>query len=286
MTSAFCPAHITCFFRPIISGSIPERGSMGVGVRLGAGTTVHLYEIIGRTKIAIDGKADDAKITRHVLEHMAPGRSFEASIECGLPPGQGFGMSASGAIAAALCVSEIVGKSRTEAFEAAHTAEVVCGGGLGDVAGLMHEADVPIRTAAGLPPFGHVTDRGTVFEKMALVVLGQKLSTAGILGNDDDMRRICAAGDTAMERFLKDPAKDALFQTSNAFSLEAGIRGPKVADAMRVLEKNGIRSAMCMLGNSIFTDVPEQEVRAVLGDRGEVFSASSTSEAARLIRKA
>jgi pantoate kinase len=285
MTSAFCPAHITCFFRPDVSGSVPEKGSRGAGIRLGAGTTVHMDEIKGRTKVTVDGIADDARITKHVLEHMAPGRSFDVSAECGLPPGQGFGMSASGAIAAALCISEIAGKSRKEAFEAAHAAEVACGGGLGDVAGLMHEWDVPIRVKAGLPPFGQVTDGGIAFEKITLVVLGQKMNTAGVLADDERMRRICAAGDAAMEAFLEDATKESLFRISERFSSEADVRGPEVADTIKVLEKNGARSSMCMLGNSIFTDMPEEEVRSIL-DGGRMFSVSSTGEPARIIRKA
>ncbi|MCL2031739.1 MAG: pantothenate kinase [Methanomassiliicoccaceae archaeon] len=286
MTSAFCPAHITCFFTPAASENTLERGSRGVGVRLSLGTTVHADEITGRTKVLINGKADGARITRHVLEHMAPDRNFEVNAECGLPLGQGFGMSASGAVAAALCLSDITGKSRKEAFEAAHTAEVVCGGGLGDVAGLMHEGDVPIRIKAGLPPIGSVIDRGIVFERMTLVVLGRKLSTAGVLGDDERLRVICDAGDAAMGAFLTNGTKERLFEISGRFSAEAGVRGREVAEAMNILEGNGIRSSMCMLGNSIFTDVSDKDVEEILGDGNRMFSASSTGEPARIIRKA
>jgi len=285
MISAYCPAHITCFFRPMHSLNVPEKGSRGVGVRLDAGSAVHIDEIQGSTKVTIDGKADEAMITKHVLEHMAPGRCFDVNVECGLPAGQGFGMSASGAIAAALCASEITGKSRAEAFEAAHAAEVACGGGLGDVAGLMHEADVPIRVEAGLPPFGHVTDRGITFERMTLVVLGQKLSTAGVLGDDLRVRKICAAGDAAMETFLGNATKESLFRISNRFSSDAEIRGPEVAETIRKLERSGIRSSMCMLGNSIFTDAAEEEVSSVING-GRIFSVRSTPEPAHIIRKA
>ena len=286
MTSAFCPAHITCFFRPFITDNILESGSRGVGIRLTAGTTVHVDEIRGNTKVIINGKTDDAKITKHVLEHLAHGRHFEVNAECGLPLGQGFGMSASGAVAAALCASEITGKGRKEAFEAAHTAEVTCGGGLGDVAGLMHEGDVPKRVKEGLPPFGHVIGQSISFERMTLVVLGQKLSTAGVLGDNSKLKKICEAGDSAMNDFPDNATKELLFRMSNRFSLEAGVRGPEVAEAMQALNEGGIRSSMCMLGNSIFTDVSEEEVRAALGDERAVFSASSTDKPAHVIRKA
>jgi len=285
MISAYCPAHITCFFRPVFSDDVLKKGSRGVGIRLAEGSTVHIEEIRGRTKVTIDGRPDEAKITKHVLEHMAPGRSFDVSVECSLPAGQGFGMSASGAVAAALCMSEITGKSRAEAFEAAHTAEAVCGGGLGDVAGILHESDVPIREAAGMPPFGRVIGSGITFEKMTLIVLGQKLSTAGVLSDEVSVGKICSAGDAAMEAFRGNATKDSLFRISDKFSSEAEIRGPEVADKLKILERSGIRSSMCMLGNSIFTDAQEDVVRGIL-DRGKVFSVRSTSEPARIIRKA
>jgi hypothetical protein len=41
-----------------------------------------------------------------------------------------------------------------------------------------------------------------------------------------------------------------------------------------------------MLGNSIFTDVPEEEVRDILGGSGRIIGTRSTSEPARIIRKA
>ena len=294
MTSAYCPAHITCFFKPSTSfHNILEKGSEGVGVRLRLGSTVHVYEAKGRTRIIIDGKEDDAKITRYVLEHMAPGRTFEVNVECSVPPGQGFGMSASGAVAAALCLAEITGKSRTEAFEAAHAADAICGGGLGDVSGLMHEGDVPIRIKAGLPPVGMVYDMKLSFEKMALVVMGDKLSTAGVLDNAAKFKAICNAGDAAMSDFRTndimkddiDEVKESLFRISNKFSSRSHVRSPAVDGAIKILERNGIRSAMCMLGNSIFTDATEEEIGDTLGN-GKIFLTSSTNEPAHIIRKA
>ena len=284
MTSAFCPSHITCFFRPASSDRILEKGSRGAGIRLKEGTTVHIREISGRTRISIDREEREAWITKHLLEKMAPGRSFEVNIECGLPPGQGFGMSASGVIAAALCLSEILGKSRKEAFEAAHISEVECGGGLGDVAALMHEVNAPIRIKEGMPPFGKVIDSGIVFDRMTLVVLGKKMSTAEILGDEVRSKKICEAGDTAMERFLHGNNK-SIFDISRQFAFDSGVMGKEVAGAIKKLEKNGAKASMCMLGNSIFTDLPEGEVRDILGDV-ESYSTKSTAEPARIIRKA
>ncbi|MDR1690289.1 MAG: pantothenate kinase [Candidatus Methanoplasma sp.] len=286
MTSAFCPAHITCFFRPVYSENVLERGSRGAGIRLSSGTVVHVHEISGSTKVTINGKADEARITRHVLEHMAPGRSFDVAVECSLPLGQGFGMSASGAIASALCMAEITGASRTDAFEAAHVAEVVCGGGLGDVAGLMHEGDVPVRIGAGLPPKGKVTDAGIVFRELTLAVLGDKLSTAEVLGDADKLERVCRAGDSAMDEFTDNTDKDSFFKISRKFSADSGVMGNSVADGTGALMAEGFRASMCMLGNSIFTEASKEETERILRGTGRVFTTSSTDEPARIIRKA
>jgi len=285
MTSAYCPAHITCFFSPAPSENIIKTGSVGIGIRLKAGTTVHVDEIRGSTRVVINGMDHEAKITRHVLEHMALGRNFDVTVECDLPLGQGFGMSASGAVATALCIAEILGKSRTKAFEAAHIADVVCGGGLGDVAGLMCDADVPIRIKAGFPPLGEVKGAGFSFDNLTVAVLGEKLSTAAVLGDADVFKKIDQAGEKAMSEFAEYPGdkKGAMFKLSNSFSSEAGVRGSAVNEAILRLEKNGIRSAMCMLGNSIFTDARAEEVSKILGS-GNVFSTSSTNEPARIIQ--
>ncbi|MDR1404348.1 MAG: pantothenate kinase [Candidatus Methanoplasma sp.] len=283
MISAFCPAHITCFFDPVRSHDILRSGSKGAGIRLRNGTTVHTDEIIGSTRVMINGVEDTAEVTRHVLSILAPGRNFEVDVHCDLPMGQGFGMSASGAVAAALCAAETAGESRAAAFSAAHSAEVICGGGLGDVAGLMHEGDVPLRVTEGLPPAGEIIDTGLEFRNMTLAVLGPKISTGEVLRDENRLKRISAAGSTAMHDFRNGMAKGLLFGVSNRFSSDAGLRVSAVSDAIRLLECNGISSAMCMLGNSIFIDAPVKEAKEILGN-AETYSTASTGEPARIIR--
>lgn len=284
MISAFCPGHITCFFRPVYNEDILKRGSKGAGIRTSAGTIVGMEEISGRTRIYLNSKESDAKITRRVLEKIAPGRNFEISAECQLPMGQGFGMSASGAIAAGLCAAAIADRDRQDAFTAAHIAEIECGGGLGDVAALMHGGDVPIRLKEGIPPYGSVTDPGIVFDELTIVVLGPKLSTADVLSDKIRTQRICEAGDQAVSAFQKDASKDGLFSISDIFSKGSGVMGDQVQNVIAKLWDNGIRASMCMLGNSIFTDSPKKDVVDVLGDV-DVIETSSTNRLPDIIRK-
>lgn len=285
MISAFCPGHISCIFRPADNVNILKKGSRGVGIRTSAGTIVEMNEILGSTKVFINGKESEARITRHTIEHMAPDRNFEVYVECQLPTGQGFGMSASGALCVALCVAEVVGKERQEAYEAAHIADISCDGGLGDVAALTYEGDVPIRVKEGIPPFGILKDPGFRFDELNLVIFGPKLSTASVLSDPSRVDVIRSSGDKAIDSFLREPTKENLFLESVTFAKNTELMVHSVHDVIAKLQKNGMRASMCMLGNSIFTDSPKDEITDVLGNDIEMYSLSSTNESPKIIRK-
>lgn len=105
MITARCPGHITCIFAPGERGDASlDTGSRGIGIRTAAGAGVSVSETSGTSvRVVIDGKESEAPVTRNVMERMAPGRGFEVYVENDLPVGQGFGMSAAGAVCAALC---------------------------------------------------------------------------------------------------------------------------------------------------------------------------------------
>ncbi len=285
MISAFCPAHITCFFQPVDAVDVLAKGSRGAGIRLNLGTTVELEErSSGESRVTLDDIDSDAPITKAVLNSLAPKRSFNVTVKNDLPTGQGFGMSASGAIAASLCVCELLGLRREEAFKAAHIAEVTCGGGLGDVSGLICEAHQPIRISAGLPPIGEVIDSEVKFNNLTLAVLGPKLNTSDILSDMRKYTRISEVGALAMSDYIDNASKEALFRASNKFSSGIKMESILMSKAIRELKERGIRSGMCMLGNSMFIDSFEDVVRDVLDDV-QLFTARSTDVPARVIRK-
>ncbi|MDR2846065.1 MAG: pantothenate kinase [Candidatus Methanoplasma sp.] len=285
MISAFCPAHISCFFKPSDSEDILRKGSSGAGIRLSSGTRTSIEETDGKTSVTIDGAPFDAGITRLVLERLAPGKTFSVEIDNALPMGQGFGMSASGAVSTALCVAELMGIKKDEAFRAAHAADIIGGGGLGDVAGLLNETHQPTRTAAGLPPVGKMAYSGLSFSKLTVAVLGPKVSTASVLGDPVKYKLVQDKGGNALNDFLHSMTVEDLFYVSNRFSSSVGVECPEVSAAIRRLRSDGIRSAMCMLGNSLFIDAGESEVRKTLGDDVYLRTVASTAEPARVIRK-
>ena len=108
MITAFCPGHITCFFQPVRSYDPMSAGSRGVGIKLSKGTKVSLDERRdGNIVTIMDGVETECKITKMAVREIDRVRGYDIVIENDLPVGQGFGMSAEGSIAAALCACEI-----------------------------------------------------------------------------------------------------------------------------------------------------------------------------------
>ena len=278
MTTAFCPGHVSCVFQPVTSFDAMCTGSRGIGIRLNKGATATVEERDdGVVNIYLDGTQEIAHITRMVAENLAPGRGFDIRIENDLPVSQGFGMSAASALAAGLCIADMTGRSRSDAFKAAHAAEVMGGGGLGDVAAIVAGGDIPVRTVAGFPPFGRVENADFTIDHLTLVVIGGELRTDSVLGDPFTLKKVREAAVESMDSFIMDPSYENLFDVSNAFSSKSGLESPAVRRAIGCLMGAGHRAGMCMLGNSLFTDASEKEVWAMFG-RGHVrtFRAASS----------
>ncbi|MBR2254361.1 MAG: pantothenate kinase [Candidatus Methanomethylophilaceae archaeon] len=256
IAEAFCPGHVTCIFAPI------GQGSVGVGIKLSLGATVRLYESES-TEVVIDGEVSPAPVTRAVLSELAPGKSYRVEVADGLPVGQGFGMSAAGALAVAYCVAHAEGLSEKEAQRAAYLAEVIGGGGLGDVPAILCDGRAPVRLTPGLD--GDVEDGCQVPDEVSLVVLGSGKNTGATLRDPSVRDRITLFGRMALSRFLEEPSLESMVSEASAFSSGAGLRSAEVDRAIKALSMKGIPSGMCMLGNSVFAFAPADVVSDVLG---------------------
>jgi len=265
MIKAFCPGHITCFFAPAITAETMTAGSLGAGIRLNKGVTVTIEGRASnrRTRITMDGEECHPKISEHVINALGPDKTFDVTIDNDLPVSQGLGMSAAGAIALGLCIASLKGLDEREAYKAAHIAEIENGGGLGDVAGIIGGKQ-PVRVKSGIPPFGRTVDTG-IDMTFSVVLLGPKMETANILSDPGMMKRISEAGADCVSKYLEAPSEKRLYELSSEFSRNIGLESKKVRRALSELRKDHMAS-MCMLGNSIFTDADEDEVREILGD--------------------
>ena len=274
MSTYFCPGHITCFFQPVRTGDIRSTGSRGAGLRLDLGSHVTVTERDDSLlNITIDGVPSDAPVTRCMFSGEAPGRGFDVIVENDLPVGQGFGMSASGSIAAAMCLCEIQGRPEDDAFLMAHRAEVEQGGGLGDVAAIQCLGHQPVRVSPGMSPYGNVVSTPLSFSRLTLMVIGGKLGTASVINDPVMQKRLSEAGSRAVEEFLTEPTAEKLFSLSRRFSSETGLETEAMKAALDSLNEIG-NAGMCMLGHSIFTDVPAEKVKEMFED-AQVFECST-----------
>lgn len=280
MISAFSPGHITCFFQPISSFDPLSAGSRGAGIRLNLGSIVSVKpSSSGETVIDMDGETIKGEIVRNVAKALDAEGNYNICIKHDLPVGQGFGTTAADAVATALCICQITNKSTSEGYRAAHAADLLEGGGRGDVAGIMSRYQQPVRTVAGLPPFGKVEDSQVKVGEFTLAILGDPLITSTVLSDRDKLVRIREAGAMAMDDYVADMSLTSLFKISNWFSKETGLRTKGINKAISDLEEKGYMAAMCMLGNSIFTNAPLKTVRNVLGNVWATTCTATTDEA-------
>lgn len=281
MTTAFSPGHLTCFFQPVSSHDPLSAGSRGAGIRLSIGSTVTVKPTTEEPYTKINGKIVEGRIVRNVVRTLDPTRDYDIIVRHSLPEGQGFGTSAADAVAAALCVCRQTGKGFVEGYRVAHTVELLEGGGQGDVSGIMSGFRQPLRTVAGLPPFGRVDDTFVPVEKLTLFTVGPPMDTKSILSNSDLMAKIRETGASATDEYLKDTSLDSLFEISNRFSEKSNLRSPEIDEAINILEDEGHKAAMCMLGNSLFTTASRKNVRDLIGEVWSV-SCNATIEEAKI----
>ena len=275
----FVPGHISAVFRPVRGDSPRNTGSLGLGIRLSLGCRASVsVRDDDAIRIMIDGKECEAPVTRKAVESMNPGTGLDISLEHDLPMSQGYGTSASGTYAAVLCVAALTGSGQEDAILAAHEAECTMGGGLGDLLAIDSGYGVPVRYVAGPPRIlGKTSDSGLVFEDLTLITFDKPLKTESVLSDPVAMEKVVQAGDEALEMFREDGTLDGFFRASNMFSEKIGLESEDVREGLERLWSTGYHAAMCMLGNSIFTDAPYDEAKKLF-PRADVVRCSSYSE--------
>ncbi|HLM70061.1 MAG TPA: pantothenate kinase, partial [Thermoplasmata archaeon] len=193
---AFAPGHLTGVFRPEAGDRDPRaRGSVGAGIVLELGAWAEArFTRGGRSILRVEGDGRDSwPISEDVARRLrpdAPG-TLVVRLKHELPVGQGFGMSAAGALATALALASISGTPRSQAVQVAHLADLFGGGGLGGVAAILG-GGLEVRRQPGVPPYGQVVHRA--FRSALLVgVVGPTIPSPSVLRSRAALRRITKA---------------------------------------------------------------------------------------------
>ena len=302
--AAFCPGHVTGLFEIHDQNPDPlRRGSRGAGFSLAQGV-VSYVEIEPadsmRIEILLDKEPQEAPVTRDAVVEVLKAAVRDLRIplnkdapkgerarvrvrvtsEVQLPVSQGFGMSAAGALSAALALAKTLRMGRSEAVRAAHVADVQNRSGLGDVMGAS-VGGFEIRTAPGLPPYGSVT--GFVgYGDAVLCVVGGKLLTKSVLSDAQKRQQVSEAGARALADLLKAPTLDAFLEQSQRFARESGLLTEELERAIHAASPHG-RASMSMLGNSLFAFGNVPRLADALSRFGEVRVVPVSEAGARLL---
>ena len=279
-----CGGHITLFFtiEDMLSDPVAQ-GSRGAGICLKDGVEAIAKGEDGEGKIIVRFQDGDYTSAMYddVLEELVGEVpeiglfDWELNIRMALPASQGFGMSASGAIASAISFQRAIGIPHEEclrrAFLIAHIVERKRSSGLGDTTALS-SGGVERRISAGSPFSGDFLDRGPgvaegwATETPVLLVWNAKTGkhTSKYIDNPDWRVKISEAGSSSME-IIGEGDWDSrrwseLIDQSLIFANDSGLEFDASRSEIIVAANGAIRDSgfseslsamLCMLGESV-----------------------------------
>lgn len=302
--AAYSPGHVTGFFEIRDEDrDVLKRGSRGAGFAtdLGARSYVQVEPADAQSiEVALNRAPSEAPVTRAAVRNVLQVAALEGKVglargaakgerakarvlvqtDLDLPVSQGFGMSAAGALSAALAVARCVGLGRSEAVKAAHAAEIESRTGLGDVAGAAH-GGFEIRKSPGLPPWG-VVQSFLGYEEVVLCVLGDALETKKVLSDRRQRAAISKAGAAKVDALVQNPTLESFVSLSRDFAEETGLITDELRDACDACREAGIAS-MVMLGSSVFAFGETRRLEEILSGFGETFVSGVAAQGPRLL---
>jgi len=250
---AFAPGHITGFFVVCDDEDPLRMGSCGAGLSLDDGVYTEV-STSDRTRIILNGVESEATTTK-TLVNLLTDQPVQVNSRLSVPIGGGLGASAAGAMSTALALNSLLGLNKTfnELGYAAHVAEVTNRTGLGDVSG-MSNGGVEIRLRPGVP---FAVDRIPAAPAYIYYVHFGPVSTKGVLSDETEKKRINLAGELCLKSLLKKPTFEEFMRLSRHFAVDTGLISDRALHAVEAAEAAGGLASMAMLGDTVFSTVPD-----------------------------
>lgn len=257
---AFCPAHVTGFFKA------EEGGSLGAGFSTEAGVLTQVRACAGSgTEVSASGYGcADLSVSRRVAGRFRELSGFGGRLEVrhrlGVPAGYGLGCSAAAALSLAYALDGALGTGlgRERAALAAHEAEIECKTGLGDVLAAYH-GGFEIRTSAGGPGSGRVS-RMDWPGLVAVIACFAPVPTARFM--KEKMGGINGLGGRMVRELARGGGAGRFQEMSMEFAAHAGMDTARVRRAARALGSAGYGCGVAMVGETVFSLVPASEAGA------------------------
>jgi pantoate kinase len=280
IVTAFCPGHISGYFKRVEGESFAATGSIGAGIVISEGVTATVSPA-DSTSVSVNRKNKSGNRVQYSpasppLEYILNklGVSVSVMTECRLPIGAGFGLSAAALLATLTAVNRIssLGLTPHDIAALAHEAEVVHRTGLGDVAACQGGGRV-VRNGPGID--AAITRSFDLPEPLYAVSFGP-ISTPSVLGSREQMERVAAA-------FPPCPPEDAgdFFRISRQFTENSGLLTREAGAVIQQCADNNVPASMTMLGNGVFAY--GQKARDLLSASGDVYAFTVASAGARIV---
>jgi pantoate kinase len=277
---AFCPGHISGYFKKIVGDTITTTGSVGAGIVISEGVTATV-EPADRTSICIKRRSSTgtsfevssgSPLLEHVMEHLCVTASVVT--ECTLPIGAGFGLSAAALLATLTALNQLYdgGMSAEEIAQCAHAAEVTHRTGLGDVAACQGGGRV-VRSGPGI--HGLIERSYDMPEPLYAVSFGP-IHTPTVLGSSAQMELASSAFPKKTPGNFED-----FFLLSRLFARQSGLMTPEAQKVIGICDAAGIPSSMTMLGNGVFAY--GRKAREILLAFGPVYEFHVSATGAHIV---
>ncbi len=256
---AFCPAHITGFFKADLeSESLESKGSLGAGfsIRDGVTTTVQVRRSDKKDfQLKITGyKPDNTLVSEFIvkkfLDLIDENYFVDVHHDISVPVGYGLGCSAAVALSLSLALDEALGTqlAKIEIGKIAHNAEISCKTGLGDVLAAFH-GGFEIRTKSGAPGIGSVEKIDTEYNSVIMICFAP-ISTPEFLR--DKLSSINGLGGKMVHKLLVSRDINEFQDMSLEFAKYIKVVTPKMQQVIDELQENDIKCGVALFGETIF----------------------------------
>ena len=274
--TAFCPAHITGFFKADLEDShnnLENLGSMGAGFSIKQGVTTKV-KIQARDnqesnfEIIIYGyQSDKTDVSEYVLNEFLKLGEFSNNyfvIEHNISVPVGYGLGSSGAVALSLsfALDQALETKLDKAIigQIAHNAEINCKTGLGDVLASYH-GGFEIRIKAGAPGIGHVEKINT--EKISIIMICfSPISTNKFI--KERLSQINGLGEKMVNELLESKNYEYFQDMSLEFARYVDVMTPRMQKLVDEFAENNIKCGIALFGETIFSMIPQTDESKVL----------------------
>ena len=274
--TAFCPAHITGFFKAHVDenqNSLENFGSTGAGFSIKQGVT---------TRVNIDTKdnqesnfrittkgyqSDKTDVSEFVLNEFLKlgkfsNKFFDIEHEISIPVGYGLGSSGAVALSLSYALDQALETKldKTIIGQIAHNAEVNCKTGLGDVLASFH-GGFEIRVKPGAPGIGDVEKIFT--EKISVIMICfSPISTNKFI--KERLSQINGLGGKMVNRLLESKNYEHFQDMSLEFAKFVDVITPRMQKLVNELSKNKIKCGIAFFGETVFSMIPKEDEDKVL----------------------